>query len=234
LCCRRAVRGDGGSPHRSTKAKGMNRPRVLEGEDLLPEPVQQRSIAKRERIKAAALALFGERGYERTSLEDIAHRAEVAVGGVYLHFRSKRQLLLVLMDDLLERLSDLDLTPAPAPDVRTALHGLLSHAFSADLHYLGAYRALSEAVHVDPTLQAKDQQIHRWTNSRITALFQRLQQLPGARPDVDARALGRTMDVVFWTQLARAAALRPRELREWISVTTDLIYHALFLDRLPL
>ncbi len=211
----------------------MKRPRLLGGEDLLPDPVQRRSIAKRQRLRAAALASFGERGYERTSLEEIARRAAVAVGGVYLHFRSKRQLLLVLMDELLEGLEHLDLRPDATVDVRSALHAMLSRAFAADLTYLGAYRAWSEAVRTDPTLDAHDRRIHRWTNRRIVALFQGLQRLPHARPGVDGAALGRAMDVVFWTQLARAAALRPRELREWIDVTTDLIYHALFLDQSP-
>ena len=208
----------------------MKRPRLLEGENRLPDPVQRRSIAKRGRLKAAALASFAERGYERTSLDEIARRATMAVGGVYLHFRSKRQLLLVLMEELLEGLERLDLRPDSTRDVRSALHGLLARAFAADLTYLGAYRAWSEAVRTDPTLAAHDRRIHRWTNSRIVALFQRLQRLPGARPGVDAAALGRAMDVVFWTQLARAAVLRPAELREWVDVTTDLIYHALFLD----
>jgi AcrR family transcriptional regulator len=60
---------------------------------------------------SAGLALFGEKGYEAASVDEIAARAGVAVGGFYQHFRSKRQLLLVLMDELLERLSRLDLRP---------------------------------------------------------------------------------------------------------------------------
>jgi hypothetical protein len=107
---------------------------------------------------------------------------------------------------------------------------MLSRAFAADLTYLGAYRAWSEAVRTDPSLEEQDRRIHMWTNARIVAVFEGLQRLPGSRPGVDVQALGRAMDVFFWTQLARTAALRPRQLREWIDVTTDLIYHALFLD----
>jgi hypothetical protein len=135
------------------------------------------------------------------------------------------------MDELLEGLERLDLRPDATRDVRSALHELLSRAFAADLTYLGAYRAWSDAVRTDPTLATNDRRIHRWTNGRILSLFQGLQRLPLARPGVDAAALARAMDLVVWTQLARAAALRPAELREWIDVTTDLMYHALFLDR---
>src|SRR5215471_5368697 len=93
------------------------RPNLLAGEDLPPAPVQERSLEKRARLKAAALALFGERGYEGAAIEEIASRAGLAVGGFYQHFRSKRQLLLALMDELLEKLSRLDLRPGAAHDV---------------------------------------------------------------------------------------------------------------------
>src|SRR5271166_6459783 len=89
----------------------MTRPDLLAGENLPPKPLQRRSLEKRARIKAAGLALFGEKGFERTSIEEIAQKADLAVGGFYQHFRSKRQLLLTLMDELLEKLSQMDLRP---------------------------------------------------------------------------------------------------------------------------
>ena len=211
----------------------MKRPRLLDGEDLLPAPVQQRSAKKRERLQDAALALFGQHGYAQASLADIARRANVAVGGVYLHFRSKRQLLLVLMDELLERLASLDVTPRSSTDVRAALHEMLTRAFSADIKYLGAYRAWHEAVRTDRELAALDAKIHAWTSERVRTVFERLRQAPGARPNVDAAALARTMDVFFWHQLAQAATLRPKDMCEWIDSATHLVYHAFFSDGPP-
>jgi AcrR family transcriptional regulator len=211
----------------------MKRPRLLAREDLLPRPIQRRALERRARLKDAALSLFGERGYDRTSLGDVAERAGMAVGGIYLHFRSKRQLLLVLMDELLERLENLPLTPRPATDARAAIHEMLTDAFSADLEYLGACRAWSEAVRTDPELETLDLRIRVWTTSRVRGVFERLQRAPGARPGVDAAALARTMDVFFWNQLARAATIRPAELREWIESATHLLHHALFLDPPP-
>src|ERR1700722_12794161 len=99
----------------------MNRPDLLKGEDLLPEPIQSRSREKRRRIKEVALDLFGRNGYEGTSIDEIALKADLAVGAFYQHFRSKRQLLLVLMDDLLEGLMQLDLRPKGSRDIREGL-----------------------------------------------------------------------------------------------------------------
>lgn len=208
------------------------RPNLLAGEDLPSQPVQKRSWEKRERLKAAALALFAEKDYEAASIEYIAQRAHLAIGSYYQHYRSKRQLLLALMDELLEKLSRLDLEPTGVKDVRSGLRALLARAFAHDLTYLGAYRAWQEAALSDPELARKQRQIHLWTTARIESVFKFLQQSPRARPEVDLQALAKVMDSFFWSLLARAAGMGKTELNQWIDVSTHLIYHALFQDRL--
>lgn len=216
---------------RGPTATGVKeRPNLLAGEDLPPLPRQRRSLDKRSRLKEAGLALFGEKGYEGSSVDEIARQANLAVGGFYQHFRSKRQLLLALMDDLLENLSRLDLHLKAVPDAQAGLRELLSRAFSSDLRYLGAYRAWQEAILTDPDLAKKQQEIHVWTTTRVTSVFTFLQQQPGARPGVDIAALARVMDIFFWTMLAHAVRLREVELKEWIESATHLIYHAMFTD----
>ena len=206
------------------------RPNLLSGEDLPPEPRQKRSLEKRARLKAAGLALFGEKGYESTSIDEIARRAKLAVGTFYQHFRSKRQLLLALMDELLDKLSQLDFRPRGVSDVRAVVRELLARAFSHDLRYLGAYRAWQEAVLSDSELARKQAQIHAWTTTRVTTVFQFLQQLPGARSGVDVPGLARVMDTFFWSLLAQAVRMPAVELNQWIDSATHLIYHALFFD----
>jgi hypothetical protein len=44
------------------------RPNLLAGENLPAAPLQKRSLEKRARLKTAGLALFGENGYENTSV----------------------------------------------------------------------------------------------------------------------------------------------------------------------
>src|SRR5579862_30406 len=207
------------------------RPNLLFREDLLPAPVQKRSREKRELLKTAALALFGEKGYEQTSIDDIAGRAQVAVGGFYQHFRSKRQLLLVLMDEFLERLASLNLTPGTFADPRAGLRDLLARAFAHDLHYVGAYRAWQEAMLSDADLARKNAAIHAWTTLRVLAVFEYLYKLPHPRPGVNLRALARSMDAFFWSLLARAVHMPKPELNQWIDSATHLIYHGLFTDR---
>jgi AcrR family transcriptional regulator len=208
------------------------RPDLLAGENFPAAPQQRRSLEKRAKLKAAGLALFGEKGYERAAIEEIARRAKLAVGGFYLHFDSKRQLLLTLMDELLDKLSRLDLQPRTETNssIQEGLRSLLARAFSHDLRYLGAYRAWQEAVLSDPGLAEKQEAIHAWTTARIVNLFEALQRLPGARNNVDILGLARVMDSFFWSLLGQAALLPRTKLNQSIDSATHLIYHALFAD----
>jgi AcrR family transcriptional regulator len=187
-------------------------------------------LERRERLDAAALRLFSERGYAAASLDDIAREAGMPVGAVYQHYRSKRQLLLSLMDDLLIGLSRLPLEGAPGQNPRDLLYELLRRGFEQDLSYLGAYRAWREAVLGDDDLARKQMLIHRWTSARIAAVFRRLQRYPGARPGVDIEELARVLDSLFWDLLARAARRRDVNLRRTVDATVHLVYHALFID----
>lgn len=133
------------------------------------------------------------------------------------------------MDEFLEKLSQLDLRPQGG-DIRSGLRAILSRAFATDLHYLGAYRAWREASLADADLARKQKKIHAWTTARVWTVFTRLQELPGARPDVDIATLARVMDSFFWNLLAQALTLPKGELNQWIDSATHLIYHALFRD----
>src|SRR5450631_3233484 len=70
-----------------------------------PEPRsaarKARSAARREAILAAALDEFSSRGFEATRLDDVAKRADVAKGTIYLYFRDKEALFQELVRTML-------------------------------------------------------------------------------------------------------------------------------------
>lgn len=59
-------------------------------------------IGGRERVRAAALELFLEHGFEATSMQQIADRAEVAKSLLHYHFDGKVALLTELVEPFLE------------------------------------------------------------------------------------------------------------------------------------
>jgi AcrR family transcriptional regulator len=56
--------------------------------------------AARERLYATAMRLIAARGYEATTLRDIAKEARVSVGLLYRYFPSKQAIVLALYDTL--------------------------------------------------------------------------------------------------------------------------------------
>jgi AcrR family transcriptional regulator len=57
----------------------------------------------RSQLLAAARDVFGEFGYARASLDEIAERAGFTKGAVYSHFRSKADLFLSLLEERIDQ-----------------------------------------------------------------------------------------------------------------------------------
>lgn len=64
-------------------------------------PTEQR----RAEILEAALGLFGSKGFNETTMEEVANAAGVAKGTIYLYFESKEHLLLALKKDFMSGLT---------------------------------------------------------------------------------------------------------------------------------
>lgn len=56
--------------------------------------------AARQRLYDTAIELIGERGFDATTLRDVASRANVSVGLLYRYFPSKQAIVLALYDQL--------------------------------------------------------------------------------------------------------------------------------------
>jgi AcrR family transcriptional regulator len=193
-------------------------------------PKQARSIEKRSRLLEAGRRLFGEKGYDATSIGQITARAGTAAGAFYQYFHSKQQFLVVLMNDFLERLSRLELRPKPAADVRTGLRDFLAAAFRLDAAYFGVVRAWHEAALTDRELGRLQRQIEAWTQARVLGVLQKLQAHPDALGDRDLPTFARMMDRQFWSLLARGSRMASREFDREVRLAADVIYHYLFCD----
>lgn len=61
---------------------------------------QENTEATRSALLDSAEALFVERGYAATSVEDVVRAARVTSGALYHHFRGKRELFEAVFDDV--------------------------------------------------------------------------------------------------------------------------------------
>lgn len=68
-----------------------------------PAEMKLKSDAKRRAILEAAFAVVSEKGYYETKMEDVADRAGVAKGTIYLYFRDKPDLYVGMVGWLLDQ-----------------------------------------------------------------------------------------------------------------------------------
>lgn len=85
--------------------------------------VRKKSDTKRQAILEAALALFRERGFEKTSVAEINGRAGGSKATIYSYFRSKEEIFVECMFSLAERYLEepLGKLQRPTEDVACAL-----------------------------------------------------------------------------------------------------------------
>jgi len=105
----------------------------------------------REALTRAALALFAERGYDETTLADIADAAGVSTRTIFAYFPSKEDILFctiqVTRDALTQALTD----RPPGTDALTALRGFI---LSSAHEKTELDRKLWEVIAADPTLSS--------------------------------------------------------------------------------
>ncbi|WNI17102.1 TetR/AcrR family transcriptional regulator [Actinacidiphila sp. ITFR-21] len=70
-------------------------------------PHHPRRNDTRRRIQDVALELFAEQGYEKTSLREIAERLDVTKAALYYHFKTKEDILVSIVDDLVRPVDEL-------------------------------------------------------------------------------------------------------------------------------
>ena len=83
---------------------------------------EERKQNTREKLLAAAARCFAEKGYAGCSITDIANRAKVAQGTMYVHFKGKEQLFKAMIEE--EHAQGAE-KARQAADVRPYLGGIL-------------------------------------------------------------------------------------------------------------
>jgi AcrR family transcriptional regulator len=101
-------------------------------------PVGRRERKKadtKQKIVAAASALFWSKGYDATSIIDIADAADVAPGTLYLHFGSKADIALIQfrewMDDFITAIESRPVGEAPDQMLAVTLRGLSDAGYTS-------------------------------------------------------------------------------------------------------
>lgn len=72
----------------------------------IKERKEREKAARREAILEAAKAVFAEKGLLGSTIDEIAERAELGKGTIYLYFKAKEEMLMALMEEGLALLAE--------------------------------------------------------------------------------------------------------------------------------
>lgn len=107
-----------------------------------PSPHNDKGEALRQRIIAAATALFEEAGYAAVSMRKIAGRVGYSVGNLYLYYRDKDELFLAVQDAAFTRAFAAIQQLPPAASPRERLTALGENYVRFGLANPGLYRLM--------------------------------------------------------------------------------------------
>ncbi|GAA2583871.1 TetR/AcrR family transcriptional regulator [Winogradskya consettensis] len=160
----------------------------------------------------AAVELFNERGYDATSMDDVARRLEITKSSIYHHVRGKQELLRMAIDHALDGLDDA-MTQVRGLDEATALERLETLIRLSVLVLAGRlpYVTLLLRVRGNSEVELDALTRRRAFDHEVTALVKAAQTEGGIRPDIDpataARVLfGMVNSLAEWYSPARGNA----------------------------
>src|SRR4030095_1912576 len=136
-------------------------------------PMPRRRVDdKRQRILQAAVKVFARTGYHGARVSEIARRADVADGTIYLYFRNKEDILVSLFDEIMsEHLQEKRAQLTELPDAPARLLAIARH----HLELLGGNRDLAVVFQVE--LRQSTQFMERFTASWLHDYFALLTQV---------------------------------------------------------
>ncbi|MGM0883930.1 MAG: TetR/AcrR family transcriptional regulator [Bacillota bacterium] len=111
-----------------------------------------------ERIKQAAVTMFAEAGYEGTSLSEIANAVGIKTPSIYAHYKSKEQLFLQLIQEVIaeERQQYMALIQAVQKEpIKQQVYKLFD--FFTDLSHLTTGQAFLKRTILMPPRHLRDQ-----------------------------------------------------------------------------
>ena len=191
--------------------------------------------SRRAAILDAALRLFGQYGYRRTSMDDIAREAEIGKGTIYLSFASKEEVFQALGERLVQRMlagaEDASRRPGTTADKLAAMHAA----------WFGTYvETIRHSPHAAELLDAK----HRLSADLVADAARRYKRLvrdvlteAAAAGELDLELAGLTADTAAELLIASARGLEssaasPAAYRRYLDALVRVMISGLS-SRLP-
>lgn len=193
----------------------------------------------RDRILDAALRLFRERGFEQTTMRDVATEAGVATGAAYYYYRSKEDLVMAFYLRTDEEAGEVFAKIiASSKDLKKRMRGMIDAKFAQFSEHRGLLAALLKAG-VDPRqpLSPFGQETKEVRDATIAWYARALEGSDVSVPKDVAADLPRLLWmyhlglIYFWVIDESPGQRRTQRL---LDATLDLVIQLLKISSLPL
>ncbi|WP_328604806.1 TetR/AcrR family transcriptional regulator [Amycolatopsis sp. NBC_00345] len=151
----------------------------------------------RERLELAALELFRERGYDSTTVAEIATRAGLTKRSFFRHFADKRELLFSGQELIVQLIADAIIG---APSSATPLDAITAALVAFDSIFDGERRALARERHaiIADNVELRERELLKHT-TLTTAMARALRERgePEAVANLAAEFGGLALNIAF-------------------------------------
>ena len=216
---------------RAEKAASARAPQPAKASSSEPSSSRaERAAGRRQAIIDAALDEFISRGFTATRLDDIAKRAGVAKGTIYLHFKDKESMFEELIRTaLVPLIGRLHAPPAIGGSVRDAIEGF-ARTFVQEVASTRRGEIVRLIVAEGPRFPSVADFYYREVVSRGLAAMRALIELGVARGEIKQTNLARFPQIlvapaivaVIWQSLFARHA--PLDAIEMFQVHLDMIF----------
>jgi len=117
-------------------------------------PATPEEIRRNEILEAAAV-VFGEKGFQRATMKDIAAKAGIVPGTIYLYFKNKRDLLIAIADQLIYQPVGQTFSQGEEMTSEELLAALLQERLRFSRDNRDLLKALIPEIWTDPELQER-------------------------------------------------------------------------------
>lgn len=190
----------------------------------------EKSAERRDAILVAALDEFSARGFAATRLDDIAARAGVAKGTIYLHFKDKEQLFLDLIrTEIVPRVQQLGGSVPDAVPTRAVFESFVQ-MFVREVLPTRRADIIRLVITEGRNLPALAEFYYREVIQRGMAAMSKLVERGIARGEITNRGLvqypqvmiGSALVAIIWTSLFEKHA--PLDVEAMLKTHVDLIF----------
>ena len=197
-------------------------------------PAQDARIARREKrraaILAAALEEFAARGFADTRLDDVARRAHIAKGTIYLYFRDKESLFQELVRTMLSPLvGTIEAAPLSEVPIR-AVAEMIVDVFVNEIYGTRRKDVIRLVIAEGPRFPKLAEVYYREVIAHVLPVLRGRLALAVERGELSRDALARfpqllvapALVAIMWNSLFGRMA--PLDVRELMRAHLDLLF----------